>query len=59
MPSVLTAPRYVSGCGCTSGSPYTSLVEAWKKRAPRTLASRSPLRVPSTFTSVVRTGSLW
>jgi hypothetical protein len=29
----LTFPQYVSGCGCTSGSPYTSLVEASRNRA--------------------------
>jgi hypothetical protein len=46
-PTGFTFPQYVSGCGCTSGSPYTSLVEASRKRAPLALASPSALCVPS------------
>ena len=28
-----TLPKYVSGCGCTSGSPYTSEVDVSRNRA--------------------------
>src|SRR5437764_7643359 len=42
----LTLPQYVSGWGWTSGSPYTSLVEARKYRAPFSLARPRVLWVP-------------
>ena len=34
----LTLPQYDSGCGCTSGSPYVSEVEASTNRAPFSFA---------------------
>ena len=46
-PIGLTLPQYVSGCGCTCGSPYTSLVDARKNLAPLALASPRQLCVPS------------
>jgi hypothetical protein len=33
VPIGLTLPQYVSFCGCTSGSPYTSEVEVSSMRA--------------------------
>ena len=45
-PIGLTFPQYVSGCGCTSGSPYTSLVDEMRNRARFHFARPSALCVP-------------
>ena len=52
-----TFPQYDSTCGWTSGSPYTSLVDAIKKRAPLALAMPSALCVPSDPTFSVWMGN--
>lgn len=45
----LTLPQYVSFCGCSNGSPYTSLVLVSKNRAPTLLANPSMFNVPTTL----------
>ena len=45
-PIGFTWPQYVSGCGWICGSPYTSLVEAIRKRARLNFARPSALCVP-------------
>ena len=50
-------PQYDSGCGCTVGAPYTSLVDAWKIFAFSRVASPSMLIAPCTLVFVVCTGS--
>src|SRR5438552_2213711 len=58
-PIGLTLPQYSSFCGWTSGSPYTSEVEASRKRAFFSLARPSALCVPSDPTFNVGIGSSW
>ena len=55
----MTLPRYDSGCGCTSGSPYTSLVEAWSTLARHRLAIPSTLIAPITDVFMVLIGLYW
>mmetsp|Transcript_36242 Transcript_36242/g.121392 ORF Transcript_36242/g.121392 Transcript_36242/m.121392 type:complete len:280 (+) Transcript_36242:604-1443(+) len=58
--SVLHAlPQYSSGCGDTSGSPYTSEVDAWRRRALTRLARPSMFMAPSTDVFIVLTGLYW
>ena len=55
-PIGLTWPQYDSGCGWTSGSPYTSLVDARKNRAPLTRANSRRFLVPVLPTASVSSG---
>jgi hypothetical protein len=56
-PTGFTWPQYVSGCGWICGSPYTSEVDASRKRAPFSRASPSVCRVPIAPTFSVAIGS--
>jgi hypothetical protein len=53
----LTLPQYVSFCGCSSGSPYTSLVLVIRNLALQRCASSSMLSVPRKLVLTVLMGS--
>jgi hypothetical protein len=55
-PTGLTLPQYSSVCGCCSGSPYTSDVEARTYRASFSMASPRVCRVPRLPTLSVSIG---
>ena len=55
----LTLPQYSSGCGWTTGSPYTSLVEACKTLAWMRFANPSILMAPITEVFTVLMGLYW
>lgn len=52
----LTFPQYFSVCGCSCGSPYTSLVEVMRKRARVRLARPSMFIVPRKLVLMVLMG---
>jgi hypothetical protein len=52
----LTLPQYASVCGCSAGSPYTSLVEASRKRARVRFARPSMFMVPRNEVLIVLIG---
>ena len=56
-PTGFACPQYDSGCGWTSGSPYTSELEATRNRAPCSLARPSACSVPTEPTCRVSIGS--
>jgi hypothetical protein len=56
---VFTFPKYVSGCGCTAGSPYISEVDARRSFAPQRFARPSMLIVPIVFVLIVLMALYW